>query len=340
MVAAPPEAPPGPPPLPPPRPPVGDTVSGPPPLPPKASDAEAEELVAPVIGTATSAQPEAVVPQEAQKKPPQVRRQPPTRKLQPGELVCGECGEGNNASRKFCARCGTSLANAVVVKTPWWRKLLPRRGPKVRKAGDRPRRSGRAGKSRLGLTVRATFRVLRRVVAIALVLGGVAYGLFAPFRGWVNERAAEAKGAFERTFFPTYAPVSAAETPVASLGLADHPPNDLVDGNWDTYWAAPIGVAEPNVTVKFDRKVHLAYIIVHNGDSADFKNTYRAAKLHLVYSSGKTTDVDLADRPEPQTIELEDGEDTTGLEIHVVATFKSTTTSVLAISEIEFHEEL
>lgn len=296
-------------------------------------------MVAPVSGTA-AAQPEAVVPQEAQKKPPQVRRQAPSRKLQPGELVCGECGEGNNATRKFCGRCGTSLADAVVVKTPWWRKLLPRRGAKVRKSGERPRRRGRAGKSRLGLAFGATFKVLRRVVAIVLVLAGVAYGLFAPFRGWVNERAAEAKGAFERTFFPTYAPVSAGEAPVASLGLPDHPPDDVVDGNWDTYWAAPIGVAEPNVTVKFDRKVHLAYIIVHNGDSAAFKETYRAAKLHLVYSSGKTTDVNLADRPEPQTIELEDGEDVTGLEIHVVATYKSTTNSILAISEIEFHEEL
>jgi hypothetical protein len=305
-----------------------------------ASAAEAKELVAPVTGRATASQPEALVPQEAQRKPPQVRRQPPTRKLEPGDLICGDCGEGNSVTRKFCSRCGGSLAEAVKVKTPWWRKLLPRRGAKVRKSGDRPKRGGRAGKSKLGLAVSSTFKIARRVVAIALVIGGIAYGMFAPFRGWVNQRGVEAKATVEGIFFPTYAPVSAAEAPTASAALPDHEANKAVDGESDSFWAAPVGPAEPNMVVKFDREILLAKIIIHNGDGGDFKATHRAQKLHLVYSTGKTTDVNVQDRPDPQTFELENGEGVTSVEIHVVSTFKSVTGNTLAISEVEFFEEL
>jgi hypothetical protein len=323
-------------PKPPPPPPSGPTL---PPPPPKASSTEANELVTPISGKA-STQPSAVTPQEAVKKPVTVRRQPPTRKLQPGDLVCGECGEGNAVTRKFCSRCGTSLAEAEVVKTPWWRKLLPRRGAKVRKSGERSKRRGRAGKTKLGVFVSTTFKTIRRLVALALLLGGVAYGLFAPFRGWVNERAAEAKGTFEQTFFPQYAPVSAAEAPVASAALPDHPANMAVDGQSDSFWAAPVAGVEPNMVVKFDRTIDLAKIIVHNGDGAGFKESARAQKLHLVFSNGKTTDVNVQDRPDPQTLEIENGEGVNSVEIHVVSTFKSVSGTNLAISEIEFFEEL
>jgi hypothetical protein len=326
----------------PPTPPPSGGPALPPPPPPKpaATEAEAKDLVAPVEGRATATQPDAVIPQEARHKPPQIRRQAPSRKLQPGDLVCAECGEGNAVTRKFCSRCGTSLAEAVIVKTPWWRKLLPKRGAKVRKSGERSKRRGRAGKSRLGVAVSATFKTVRRAIGIALLVGGVLYGLVTPFRGWVNDRAMDAKGTVERTFFPQYAPVSAAEAPVASLALPDHPGNMAVDGLKNTYWGSPVGVLEPNLVVKFDRKIDLAKLIIHNGDGAAFKDTYRAAKLHLVFSTGKTADVDLQDLPDPQTVDVENGEGITYVEIHVVQQFKSVTNSVLAISEIEFREEL
>lgn len=328
----------------PPKPPAPPGATGapslpPPPPKPAATAAEANELVSPVAGRAT-AHAQSVIPQEAQKKPPQVRRQPPTRKLQPGDLVCGECGEGNSVTRKFCSRCGTSLAEAEIVKTPWWRKLLPRRGAKVRKSGERSKRRGRAGKSKLGVFVSATFKTIRRLVALALVVGGVAYGLFAPFRGWVNGLGVEAKSTVERIFFPQYAPVSAAEAPVASVALPDHPANMAVDGKSNTYWGAPIGAVEPNMVVKFDRTVDLAKIIVHNGDGGGFKDSYRAEKLHLVFGNGKTADVNLEDKPDPQTLEIDNGEGVDSVEIHVVSTFKSVSGASLAVSEIEFFEEL
>ena len=46
---------------------------------------------------------------------------PTSRDLRPGDLVCSECGEGNDPSRKFCGRCGSFLANATAFPTKSWR---------------------------------------------------------------------------------------------------------------------------------------------------------------------------------------------------------------------------
>jgi hypothetical protein len=293
-----------------------------------------------VVGKATAATTDELVPQEARQKTAPVRRQPPSRKLEPGDLVCGDCGEGNVATRKFCSRCGTSLAAAEIVKTPWWRKLFRRRGAKVRKSGDRPKRSGRGGKSKAGLAVSATFKVIRRVVSIALLLGGVLYGVFAPFRGWVNDRAMAVKSEVEGIFFPTYEPVRAAEPPVSPVQLPRFPGTNALDGLTNTFWAAPVGgPREPVLQVTFDREVDLARIIVHNGQQESFKDRHRAQKLHLVFSTGKTSDVNLQDRPDPQTLDIENGEGATSVEIHVLSTFKAVSGKEVAITEIELFEE-
>jgi len=306
----------------------------------KATEAEAKQLVTPVTGKATGAQPDAAVPQEARPKPAPVRRQAPSRKLEAGELVCGECGEGNAPTRKFCARCGESLAAARVVKASWWRRLLPRRGAKVRKSGDRPRRLGRGGRSGAGVFVSGAFKVARRVVAVVLLIGGILYGLIAPFRGWVNERAMAARSGVEDIFFPNYEPVHATETPVAPLQVRGFGVAQVVDGASDTIWAAPLGRAkEPVVRVRFGREIDLARLIVHNGQKESFKDRARARRLHLVFSTGRTTDVQVTDSPDPQTLEIDNGEGVTSVEIHVLTTFKSMAGNELAISELEFFEE-
>ncbi len=312
-----------------------------PPPPPKATADEAGELVTPVSGAAAAKpQPDALEPQLAQRRTVPVKRQPPTRKLQPGELVCGDCGEGNPPTRKFCSRCGGSLAEAAIVKTPWWRKLLPRRGAKVRKSGDRPKRKGRGGKTRTGVAVGATFKAVRRIVAVALLIGGILYGVMAPFRGWVNERAQAAKSGVEDVFFPDYEPVHEVEAPQSPVQEPEHPGINAVDGLFDTFWAAPVAGQQPVLVIKFDGPVDLAQLIVHNGDAADFKGKLRAKQLHLVYSTGKTTDVNLTDQPDPQTFEIENGEGAEFVEIHVASTFKSVNGTSMALSEVEFFKEV
>jgi hypothetical protein len=65
-----------------------------------------ERVESPVVVPAPSAQASTPAPAAKPQELPQPRR------LQPGDLVCPECGEGNDPNRKFCARCGTELTNA------------------------------------------------------------------------------------------------------------------------------------------------------------------------------------------------------------------------------------
>ena len=51
--------------------------------------------------------------------------EPPTRR-HPGDLICGQCGEGNDPVRHFCRRCGNSLDEAIAVRLPWYRRFFHR----------------------------------------------------------------------------------------------------------------------------------------------------------------------------------------------------------------------
>ncbi len=61
---------------------------------------------------------------------------PPTKEPSAGDLVCGQCGEGNEPVRKFCRRCGNSLATAVVASTAKSGKFRRERKPRVLAAGE------------------------------------------------------------------------------------------------------------------------------------------------------------------------------------------------------------
>ncbi|KAA2258799.1 zinc ribbon domain-containing protein [Solihabitans fulvus] len=283
-------------------------------------------------------QPEALRPQEQRRRPHVVVKSAPTRRLEPGDLVCGDCGEGNPQTRKFCSRCGASLVDAESVRRRWWQRLLPRRGAKVRKAGERPKRGRNRGKSKLGKALGAVFPAIRKFVAVALILVGIAYGLFAPFRGWVNEQVVAGRQNIEWILFGKFDPVHPTGVK-AAVQLADHPGAAATDGLTNTYWAAPVNGAEPALVFTFDHPVNLDRAIIRSGASGDFQAQHRPQKLHLVYSTGKTHDVDLSDSPDPQEIQLSDGAGVSSVEIHVVALYRSMTGSAVAVTEIELFQK-
>ncbi|HVK21362.1 MAG TPA: hypothetical protein VM677_08380, partial [Actinokineospora sp.] len=299
-----------------------------------ADTAAASNLVIPV--TPGTGQPDAQLPQEAKKAAPQKKR-PPTRKLKPGDLICGDCGEGNADTRKFCSRCGASLAEAEVVKRPWWKRFIPRRGAKVRKSGDRPKGS-RRGQSKAKAAFMATFRVFRRIAAVILLVLGIIYGMSGQFRGWVNERALAAKAGVEKIIFQQYEPVSPVEV-TATSALPDHPGQLATDGKSNTFWAAPGDGPEPTVILKFDREVSIARALVYNGAKDDFQGQHRAQRLHFVFSTGRTADVDLKDNPDPQEVEIANGDGATSVEIHIVGLFRSVKGTDVAFSEIELFQK-
>jgi hypothetical protein len=290
-------------------------------------------------GRAQPAQPQAVAPTETAPRPPvSGQRRPPTRRLEPGDLICGECGEGNPSIRKFCSRCGTSLAAAEVVRPKWWRRLIPRRRPKVHKAGARPGQKGvRRGRgARVGQALRRVFPIARVVVSIVLLVGGIVYSAYPPFRGEVNDRFFAAKHKVEAMVIPQYSPVRPTRV-TATAALPDHPAGMVADGFSNTFWAAP-GDANAALVFEFDHPINLGRAIIRLGNSAKFQSAHRPQQLHLVYSGGGTFDVNLKDTPDPQEVKIEGGKGSTSVELHIQSLFRSLEGTDVAVTEIELFE--
>jgi len=74
------------------------------------------------------------------------------------------------------------------------------------------------------------------------------------------------------------------------------------------------------------------------GDNDKFDQSFRVERLHLVYSNGKTEDLQLKDQPDPQELTLQNGHNITSVEMHVMATYQSLHGTDVAISEIELFQ--
>ncbi|ACU39198.1 zinc ribbon domain-containing protein [Actinosynnema mirum] len=290
----------------------------------------------PVAGpapAATPAQPAPVQPAAVQpgaQQPAPARPQPKLterRQAQPGDLICGRCGDSNPPTRNFCSTCGDSLAAATVVETTWWRRLFPRK--------DRTVAAGTRNRARRGGAVRkGVGRAVQLVLLVAVLLLGALYWLVDPFRSTVNGAVTgtveDVRGVFDAKLEPVR-PTAVS----ATAELPDHPAALVADNASNTHWAAPAD-PQPALVLDFGKRVDLAKAIVRSGVGADFQSAHRPQRLHLVYSTGRTHDVDLADTPDPQEVALANSEGADRVEVHVTGLHRSLSGSDVAISEIEF----
>jgi ribosomal protein L40E len=252
--------------------------------------------------------------------------------LSPGDLICGECGVGNAPDRKFCRHCGYSLAEALTVKHRWWQRLLPKRTKRKRQIGDRPRARG-------SRPWRTAARIVSRVVLAVLAVGALLYAAVPPFRTGVNTQASAAKNWATGVFSTKYNPVHPTKA-VARASIPDHGAELAVDNARNTFWAAPVFTGEePVLILTFDHPVDIRRAIVRGGNPADYDSAHRPAKLHLVYSTGRTYDVNLADTPDPQTVGIGESAGTTTVEIHITGLHRSLKGTTVAVSEIELFEK-
>jgi hypothetical protein len=281
---------------------------------------------------APSGQPEAVVPQEVRRPPRPAKKTAPSRVLHPGDLICGDCGEGNPPNRRFCSRCGASLVAAEKAHIPWWKRIFRRRPKQAATGmGAAGAVAGTAGKRKRSPLAKA-LPMVRRVVAIGLIVGGLVYASVAPFRGWVNERVVDGKTRAMSVIHPQYTPVHPFEVTGGS-SLKDHPASALSDGFTNTFWAAPVG-DKAFVTLRFDHAVNVRRGLIRIGISGNFQGANRPHDLHLVYSTGKTQDLTLDDKADPQEVTFKAGGKVTSIEIHVASLYKASSDSV-AITEVE-----
>ncbi|WP_168211295.1 NADase-type glycan-binding domain-containing protein [Actinosynnema sp. ALI-1.44] len=275
--------------------------------------------------------PPEVLPQPAQPPSPKVPVAPPRHRPKPGELVCGQCGTGNLASRKFCSRCGESLSSAVVVGTPWWRRVFRRR-VKVLELGGRPSKPGEGRTSR---ALRGTFRKVRVILSVSLLVFGLLAALYPPVRTFVVNEFQALKTKVSSLADDALSPIRPATTS-ATAQTAGHPVQAAFDTFKNTYWAAPWSLNQPPViTVQLAQPVELRMAIVTSGAAGEYTAHGRPSSLKVSYSNEKFTVVSLKDSPQPQQVELADGLGATSLQISVLAVYGTQPVADVAITEIE-----
>lgn len=306
-------------------------------VPPQESGSTAAALIAPVEPgqkpaepEQRPAEPEELAPAAAPAVTRPVRRAAPTRRPKPGELICGECGEGNLPARKFCGRCGEPLASAEQVRVPWWRRLRRRRA-KVLRAGSRPGRDAK-GRGRVRKVIRKI-----RTYAFVVVLGfGLLAGFHPPLRTYVTDRfdalRKQVSGVVEQTMDPAR-PVRVT----ASTESPEHAAKLAFDQFANTYWAGPFDRnAPPSITADLGGTTALTRVIVTSGAAADFTALHRPSIVVLSYSNEKSDTVVLKDTPEPQEFKLSNGLGARTVRIQVLDVFTAEGAVDVAVAELEF----
>jgi hypothetical protein len=284
--------------------------------------------------------PTSVAPQITRPRPGPRTMEPPTRR-RPGDLICGQCGEGNDPVRHFCRRCGNSLDEAIAVRLPWYRRLFNRlRGRRTREAGWRPRRVGPPN------VMGGVWRIIRLALGAILAVALLAFLLVPSFRTAVTDRATKTFNTWRIALHPNYDtihPVGAS----ATTSTAGHLPGLAIDNASNTYWAATTRDPRPTLVVRFSGPQDIAEIGFRSGPSgtapADAPTAQpRPHLVHLVFSNGYATDISLkdADATQPQFQAIADGKalQVTFVEIHVMSFYATAgaAPSSVAITEVEF----
>lgn len=271
----------------------------------------------------TPAEPSGLQPTAVRSRiPPLATAAPPTKELTPGDLVCGQCGEGNEPVRKFCRRCGNSLATAEVASTAGSRKK-PKRSPKVLAAGERPEhRAFHFGSvARIGAYV---------VVAVVLI-GGIAYGAVPPVRSDVNSAIQSVTGSVSRPM-----PVEAASM-TASSAVPGHPPSRAIDEYSNTYWAASVsGNSHPKLTVSFAKSENVSVMLFISGYTSNEASVLLPKTLDLVFSNGTTQTLTLADTGNTQQMSISGAQGITGMTIQITSVYGSASGHPVALGDVEF----
>lgn len=327
-------------------------LATPPPSTPEPTAPSGPESPTSVVGDGTPAPSESSVPtahHPAAHQPAVAQRHrstphapaAPSRTVKPGDLICSRCGEGNKPERRFCRRCGNSLVEAVVVKTPWWRKLLRRRKREL-KAGERPdRRGGRAARATSGAVRKGAIAA----VVVALVL--VALPKLGPARNPVNKWVVTQTNALRKKLRPRFEPVRPTAA-VASSEDAAHPAALAIDGKSNTYWSvasqAPAEGSGQFLLVSFDQPITLSRIGFTIGAVSkpeDFLTQPRPAGVHIVLVDAKgaqvgSKDLTLSDNPKFQAFRLS-GRDVSKVQVQITSVNRSAEGGHQAsIAEVEF----
>ena len=268
-------------------------------------------------------------------RPTPAAETPPPR---PGDLVCGSCGIGNDPARKFCRRCGTSLAEAAVhvEKVPWWRRFIPKREKKVLAAGERPKSMAPGGAvGGVRHSYRRVVSVVFQVLLIAALVGVVVgYAVVPPWQGAVNDLI----GSLGRILQPKLVEIHPSGE-ATGPAINGHRVQAAFDLNTETFYAEDlVPGAQPTLSVPFKPGTSFDKVLVRSGAGKEYRDYARPRILRLEIiaadKSATTKDLVLEDTGELQVFDVT-GRDVTLVRLAVVEVHPAAKKAV-AITEIEF----
>ena len=266
---------------------------------------------APGSGGAGTDSTDEVTPQRVPKRVAPVTKTKPTRRLHPGDRICGQCGEGNPPVRKFCSRCGEELSNAEVVRAKWWTRLLFWRRTRSLEAGTRPGQRG--VKQGGGARAMRAYRRIRLVVGTVLMTFSLAYAAVGPFRGVVNRTVEPPLTSVTDSVKGWWTSITNGYDDLAvfsygpSDALPEHQPDQLFDGSNSTYWAARWTKKDrPQVVFFFKDAEDLDAVVVHACNIPDDEpDLLRPKQLNFRAGSSNNETIDVANSPDPQTLKFD-----------------------------------
>jgi F5/8 type C domain len=286
---------------------------------------------------AGSVQPEAVKPTTVRARPAAKAKTAPARVVNPGDLVCGQCGEGNDPGRKFCRRCGGSLQRATVFILPWyqrwWRKLTTR---KTRAAGDRPASRRRAiGGAGPGWLTSGFMKVLGIAVVLLVLLT-----IVGPWRGHLRHDASNDYHRIFNDVHPKYNPVHPFAA-TATTSAAGHPAANAIDGAVNTSWQtnAPDNGIGQSLKIRLGAASNLDEIGFLSGDQ-DTPSSYltepRPEKVHLTAAGAQpySKDLTLKDVATFQSFTIK-AKDASSLTITIDSVYPSDQGKQASMAEVE-----
>jgi len=251
------------------------------------------------------------VPQQRQS----LAEEPP---IKPGDLICGVCGAGNSPDRRFCRRCGNSLAAATVavaVHVPWYRRIFGGGQSQTFEAGERPSSLGREGRS-AGWFVKRALVILLVIVIVAPIVG---YFAIPSFHDKINSLFGQGS---------------------TSAILLQHPSTNALDKDVNTFWLADQASGQTTLTVNFGQTTDLAGLIFNTGAPAnDFATYGRPREVQLTFLGNPTpVSMLLDDSPAPQQRCLQQHASVRTFNVRIVSSYppSGANQNLVATREIEF----
>jgi double zinc ribbon protein len=253
----------------------------------------------------------------------------PTVTIPAGHTACPSCGHPNDASRRFCGKCGLALRPssagtvrgvAPTQRQSWWQRF---RDPADRRARREYRRS-----------LPPLYR-WRRVLVTLLVLAVAAGALYVAGKnpvGWAKAAWYDVRGTLvpvDGTTF-TALPADSAAPNYDATALGTPEPDDSWATTWATAAMAPVAecagqrATRGMVAVTFAEPVRVRRLEIRAGLPAENSLrplTFRPSRLVVAYGPGQCAVLELRDDAGVQAVDIDTGTAVSSLRLAVGAAY-------------------